>query len=401
MKIGIVTTWFERGAAYVSRQFEQVLEKDGHEIFIFARGGEKYAKGDPIWDKPNVTWSIKADYFILNAFLKSEFEKWIKKKNIELVIFNEQRYYQPMLWCKELGVKSVAYIDYYTETTIPLFNVYDGLICNTKRHYSVFEDTGKAHYIPWGTDTELYKPSTYELVNKDVVTFFHSAGMRPTRKGTGIFIEALLKMKQPFKAVLHSQKPIKAEYPELAEGIDNLVNSKKLEIIEKTVTAPGLYYKGDVYVYPSVLEGIGLTIAESIASGMACLTSDNPPMNEFLHPSFGTPIPVDRLYAREDGYYWPQCHCNVDELAKIMDGYAADLTGVVEKKRAAREYAVKYLSFEKNAQALSQILTKVSLSPVSPELINRLDKYDFSGRKRLHRYYVKFGLYRVLKRGNY
>ena len=33
MKVGIVTTWFERGAAYVSRQYAQLLEAD-HEVFI-------------------------------------------------------------------------------------------------------------------------------------------------------------------------------------------------------------------------------------------------------------------------------------------------------------------------------------------------------------------------------
>lgn len=53
MKIGIVTTWFERGAAYVSRQFMDIL-KSTDEVFIYARGGEAYAQGNPTWDLPNV-----------------------------------------------------------------------------------------------------------------------------------------------------------------------------------------------------------------------------------------------------------------------------------------------------------------------------------------------------------
>ncbi len=385
----------------MSRQFEQVLEKGGNNVFIFARGGESYAKGDPNWDKQNVTWATRCDYFILMSFLKSEFVEWIKKNSIELVIFNEQRYYQPILWCKELGVKSVAYIDYYTENTIPLFNAYDGLICNTKRHLSAFEWTGKALYIPWGTDTELYKQTSTSLVNKDVVTFFHSAGMRPTRKGTGIFIEALLKMKRPFKAVIHTQRSLKLDYPELEQGIEKLIKEGKLEVIEKTVTAPGLYCKGDVYVYPSVLEGIGLTIAEAISSGLACLTSDNPPMNEFIDSSFGTAIPIDRLYAREDGYYWPQCHCNVEALARIMDDYAASPALVIEKKQKARKYAVEKLSFEKNASVMSEMLNEVRLSEVSASLKSRIDRFDYSGRKKLHELYIKAGLYHVLKRKHY
>ena len=55
MRIGIVTTWFERGAAYVSRQYRKQLERQ-HEVFIYARGGERQAIQDPKWDDKNVTW---------------------------------------------------------------------------------------------------------------------------------------------------------------------------------------------------------------------------------------------------------------------------------------------------------------------------------------------------------
>ena len=41
MNIGIVTTWFERGAAYVSKQYKDSLEECGHKVFIYSRGGEK------------------------------------------------------------------------------------------------------------------------------------------------------------------------------------------------------------------------------------------------------------------------------------------------------------------------------------------------------------------------
>ena len=55
MKIGFVSTWFERGAAYVTKQYLNLL-KENHEVFVYARGGEKYAIGDEEWDKSYVTW---------------------------------------------------------------------------------------------------------------------------------------------------------------------------------------------------------------------------------------------------------------------------------------------------------------------------------------------------------
>lgn len=398
MKIGIVTTWFERGAAYVSRQFEQVLEKDGHNVFIFARGGEKYAKGDPIWDKPNVTWATRVDYFSLMSFLKKEFVKWVKDNEIKIVIFNEQRFYQPLIWCKELNVLSVAYVDYYTEETIPLFEAYDALICNTKRHYSTFEHLGNSYFIPWGTDIDVYKPTNQRLVNDGLVTFFHSAGMAPVRKGTDQFIKALMKVQVDYKAIIHTQRDIIKECPYVEEDVKQLVKSGKLEIIEKTCTAPGLYYKGDVYVYPSILEGIGLTIAESISSGLACITTDNAPMNEFVSDSFGSVIPVEKYYCRSDGYYWPACRCNIDALATILEDYATHPDDVVRKKNEARRYAEENLSFEKNAKLISPMLESLKLRPISNGLKALINKYDSKGLKRFHNSFVKYKLYWFLKR---
>ena len=74
MKIGIVTTWFERGAAYVSKQFMDVLQKTD-EVFIYARGGEKYAIGNPLWDLPNVWWGKRSE-----AMLRTVERSYIYKK---------------------------------------------------------------------------------------------------------------------------------------------------------------------------------------------------------------------------------------------------------------------------------------------------------------------------------
>ena len=78
MKIGIVTTWFERGAAYVSKQYLNLLEEN-HEVFIYARGGEGYAKGDPNWDSPNVTWGKKPLLQTnLTPIRRADLERWVR-----------------------------------------------------------------------------------------------------------------------------------------------------------------------------------------------------------------------------------------------------------------------------------------------------------------------------------
>ena len=44
----------------------------------------------------------------------------------------------------------------------------------------------------------------------------------------------------------------------------------------------GLFSIGDVYIYPTIKEGVGLTITEAMCSGMPIITTDYPTMNEWL-----------------------------------------------------------------------------------------------------------------------
>jgi hypothetical protein len=182
MNIGIVTTWFERGAAYVSKQYMQLLEKENN-VFIYARGGEEYAKGDLKWDTKNVSWG-KKDYtrFVPMHIHKKDFKRWIDNNKIDVILFNEQHWWEPMIWCKEWGIKTGAYIDYYTEETIPFFEVYDFLICNTQRHYSAFNWHKQCSLVPWGTDIKLFKPNQKRGIDREKVVFFNSSGMNPDRK---------------------------------------------------------------------------------------------------------------------------------------------------------------------------------------------------------------------------
>lgn len=362
MRIGIVTTWFERGAAYVSRQFMNVLSKTD-DVFIYARGGEKYAIGNPIWDLPNVYWSKRDKtnmrihgYFYIN---KKEFKKWIDNNKIDVILFNEQQWMTPLIWCNEWKIPTVAYIDYYKEETIPWFDIYDAVLCNTKRHAFAFRNHRKSLYLKWGTDINLYKSN---IENHKILTFFNSAGMSPLRKGTDLVLQAFYKIPNRNKAklLIHTQVPLSLSMSDLKNMIDELQREGSLEIIEGTVSAPGLYYRADVYVYPSRLDGIGLTLMEAAASGLACLTVDNPPMNEFIDPSFGALCSVEYQYCRRDAYYWPMNVSNIDSLSSIMNDMINGKYNIGMMKKNARQYAERELDFSQNMKPLHSLLESVS-----------------------------------------
>jgi glycosyltransferase involved in cell wall biosynthesis len=193
-----------------------------------------------------------------------------------------------------------------------------------------------------------------------MVTFFHSAGLSPRRKGTDLVLRAFSETAGNARLVVHTQMDLGRTMPELRSTMSRLVKEQRLEVITRTVPAPGLYHLGDVYVYPSRLDGIGLTLAEALACGLPAITCDNPPMNEFVNGSNGWLVPVARLYPRRDGYYWEQCEIDVSTLSRQMQHCAGNSEHVIEMKRSARAYAVDRLDWRRNSEGLREIFAQAA-----------------------------------------
>jgi glycosyltransferase involved in cell wall biosynthesis len=363
MRIGIVTTWFERGAAYVSRQYRRQLERQ-HEVFIYARGGEEQAIGDPAWDGKNVTWGRPSVVPAVMAIDLRDFRRWIEDQGIEMVLFNEQHWWDPVVLCSELGVVAGAYVDYYTRATLPLFGCYDFLVCNTRRHHSVFPWHPQTLYVPWGTDLDVFRPAMFDPVTPGVLTFFHSAGMNPVRKGTDFVLEAFSQLTGPARLVIHTQSGL-AGIENLRPLAEKLQAEGRLRICDQTVSAPGLYHLGDVYVYPSRLDGIGLTVAEALACGLPVIVPDEAPMNEFVDATSGAMVPVKSRAERGDGYYWPMCFVDVDQLRIKMQAYVDGMSGLGAAKRAARTYAETHLDWMANSRDLPERLAQIKPLPAA------------------------------------
>ena len=370
MRVGIVTTWFERGAAVVSRQMADALSSQGARVFIYARG-EKYAVGDPKWDQPNVHWGRRLHWPGSGKIDREDFLAWIAENQLDAIIFNEQTWWQPVIWAKSVGVKCGSYIDYYTEETVPLFSSYDFLICNTRRHLSALSWHEGASYLPWGTDTDTFKP---EGSYPETFTFFHSCGWNGHRKGLDLLLDAFEEIVNVVdaKLVIHTQ----ADLPHRA-----ILSHDKVEVIKRSVSAPGLYHLGDVYVYPSRLEGIGLTICEALACGLPVITTDEPPMSEFVADGRdGFLVPVKARYRRKDGYYWRISEVCPRNLARAMlRAYEIRGAQLTEMKANARRKAVNERNWERNATQLYGIVAENKKRTLSTEKVRQLRSYDYRG----------------------
>ncbi|HEY5957341.1 MAG TPA: glycosyltransferase family 4 protein [Polyangiaceae bacterium] len=379
MNVGIVTYWFERGAAIVSRAYQEALSAQ-HRVFIYARGGELSGRGDPNWDRPDVTWGKPVTDRLPTYIDWRDFKAWVTTHHLDAIIFNEQHSWDVIVRCQDLAATIGAYVDYYTADTIPFFGLYDFLLCNTQRHHSVFTQHPQAVYIPWGTDCQLFQPT---VISGGPVRFFHSAGMGGVelRKGTDILVRAFQQVTGNARLIIHSQVGLD-RYASVASLIHN---DPRIEFIEATVGAPGLYHLGDVYVYPSRLEGIGLTIAEALACGLPVITTDCAPMNEFVQKDFnGKLVSVERYEQRVDGYYWPQSICSEPALTQAMQFYVDHVAELAQYRQQARDSAVSHFNWRTNGANLAEAITRFRKIDKPRELSRAALAYEHRSQSNLH-----------------
>jgi glycosyltransferase involved in cell wall biosynthesis len=390
MNIGIVTVWGERGASVVSKAYIEAL-KSNHEISIYSRGGEASIR----YQQANMNvWQGKTSYIPITTHIdKTDFVKWLTSRKIDLVLFNEQHWFEPLLWLKELNIRSLSYIDYYTEETIPLFSLYDGLICNTKRHFKAFQEHSNVMHLPWGLDNDEYALAD-NVANKSNACFFHSCGMNPLRKGTDLLLKAAVQLSGDFKLIIHSQKDLFTFYqdnPEVTSCLEKLEKNNRLKIITKTISSPGLYHLANVYVYPCRLDGLGLTVPEAISSGLPCIVPDAEPMKEFISPACST-VKIDRFYCRKDAYYWPQQLCDIDDLAKKMQHYI-DCDDIEEKMKTARSHATKQLNWKNNSHELQAFIEQTKIAPVTKKIAKDFNNYSNYGYRKILTKIEKYKLF--------
>lgn len=372
MNIGLVTTWFPAGAGYVSRAYRNLLEEQSHVVYIYARSGQRM-KGDRIWDDKQVTWARQSH--IGTGIWRRHFQKWIKSNGITHLLFNEQRYWKPIVWAKDCGVVCGAYVDYYTQSSVECFDSYDFLICNTKRHYSVFDWHRNCSYVPWGTDIRKYKPR--DFITRRQTTFIVSAGWEPfssgDRRGSILALSAFKKCHGNCRLLFYSQVPV-----DRMSDIwrDALSKDERIEIRVGSFD-PFPFCEGDVYLYPSRLDGIGLTLPEAVSSGLATIATDCPPMSEFVIDNVtGRLVKVAKYLGRADGYYWAESLCDRTHLQEVIQSFIDEPHTVDRYKSEARKYAEQNLDWRKNASSLSLIFRSANHCQLSREQLASLSRAD-------------------------
>lgn len=210
---------------------KEAIEYLGHSVEIFYYRSAKYKVFPP------------AD---INIFFEKINPKWLKRAQINWFIPNPEWYYQPM-------------------KLLPRFDL---ILCRTKEIERIFNSLQIRTYYLGFTSKDCYVNG----IPKDYSTLFHLAGAS-IQKGTG----TILNMWENDSSLPHL---ILLQYPNAPSS-----NSKNLSVIAERVSEEDLRFLQNncaIHLCPSETEGFGHSITEALSAEAVIVTTDAPPMNEFI-----------------------------------------------------------------------------------------------------------------------
>ena len=193
------------------------------------------------------------------------------------IFFFERCEWHPQLvsTARSLGVKNVCIPNWeWFGGNDPVWRSVDLLACPSMWTLSVVQSYGfeNSAYLTWPLDP-AHLPERH--ITGPAKDFFHNAGLVDSqdRKGTADAILAFRKVKNPdLRLIVRMQK--EAKLPRADNRIDIQIGN--------IPDYAELYRQGDVAIQPSKMEGIGFMVLEPFCCGIPTITTDYPPMNEYI-----------------------------------------------------------------------------------------------------------------------
>lgn len=175
----------------------------------------------------------------------------------------------------------------------------------------------RVQVIGWGVDEKKYKPAASQNIDESLTPYFFAVSCNTTRKNTPRLIQAFICYAQTGGAydltltwILPADLQAAVEQAGLSHRVHALGKVSEARLIE-------LYQHAVCVMFPSLFEGFGFPVLESLACGVPIMTTRRSSL-----PEVGGDIPV---YV--DGE-------DIDEMAQVMWAFErGDMAGVVSRTR--------------------------------------------------------------------
>ena len=368
-RVGIVTKWFNRGQAFVSRYLRDALEAEGHETFILARPtkdkGPMAAHVDRtgVWDQPGVTEASEWEVPLV------EYERWIADNSLDVVHWDNCYQHDEIAQLRAGGVRTVGrfvWQMFSPEDAEPAKRAYDVLYSMTRCEQERYASFGiESPYVPWGIHPELldvapdlHEPRTVGGGDGLVRLYFPGALLGP-RKPHKEVVEAFTaargdNLRLVFKAQLERRmnyltKAAESD-PRIELVVDDMETSEHLK----------LFASCDVCLGPSRWEGLGLFLFEAAAFGMPQITNDSPPMNEIVRDGVNGLLVGDEQDGTADSGI-PSMRPDVGELTAAIERIARP--DEYERLAAGALATRDEWSWQKTTAAYGRLIEQAAATP--------------------------------------
>jgi len=193
-----------------------------------------------------------------------------------IIFFERASWHPALLPCaRSMGVATVAVPNWeWFRSVDPNWDYCDLFACVNEMGLRTVRSFGRANSVllPWCLDISSLPVRKIEGPAR---LFVHNAGLvdADDRKGTRDTIEAFRQVKRDdIRLLVRLQK--ETSLPKLDSRMEVQVGN--------IASHADLYRTGDVAIQPSKMEGIGFSVLEAIGAGFPVITTDYPPMNEYV-----------------------------------------------------------------------------------------------------------------------
>lgn len=231
----------------------------------------------------------------------------------------------------QMQVKTVLFVLWeWFRSYVRAWKKCDLFICNTRFAEKIVHGFGhrNTQVITWPVDISTLPK---RVISGPARTFFHNAGLLEPddRKATREVVEAFSLVRRPDVQLivrLQNQAALSTNDPRIIIKTGHLADFRDL------------YKEGDVAVHPSKCEGLGFALLEAIACGLPLITTDYPPMNEYVTRKSMLVATRWWKYKAEQTSYVPQAHFKiprVKDLARKIIWCADNDMGPISRENQA------------------------------------------------------------------